>query len=84
MNYPITFILLYLVGAIIAAFGIKLYNSSRMNKSECIPPVVCLFTWFAIIAIGFVWLWDKAEHYKIFEKIDEFFNNTNKNSCLDP
>lgn len=80
MSLPLTYILFYIIGVIIAAIAIRFYNASQRYKWECIPPVVCLFAWISIFLTCVAWIWNKMEDHDVFEKIDKLFKHTDKNS----
>ena len=82
MNIYITILITYLVGVLVAAFGIRNVNSKLKFKWECIPAPLCLFSWFIVLMIyvlepiltfiGNIML--KID----FSKIDKFFKYTDK------
>jgi hypothetical protein len=70
MNIYTNTLIIYLVGVLVAAFGIRNVNSKLKFKRECIPALLCLLSWFAVLVIIML----KID----FSKIDKFFKYTDK------
>ena len=82
MNIYITVLITYLVGVLVAAFGIRKVNSKIKFKWQCIPAPLCLLSWFTVLVIyGIDPILNLIENilFKIdFSKIDKFFKYTDK------
>lgn len=70
MNIYTNTLIIYLVGVLVAAFGIRNVNSELKFKRECIPALFCLLSWFEVLVIIML----KID----FSKIDKFFKYTDK------
>ena len=71
----------YLVGVLVAAFGIRNVNSELKFKRECIPALFCLFSWFVLVIYGLDPILNLIKNilFKIdLSKIDKFFKYTDK------
>ena len=82
MNPYITAIIIYLVGVIVAAFGIRYVNSKEKHKYQCFPPHFCVLSWL-IVLILFILMptFNMCNHFldKIdYDDIEKFFKYTNK------
>lgn len=82
MNIYTNTLIIYLVGVLVAAFGIRNVNSKLKFKWECIPALLCLLSWFAVLVIYVLDpILNLIENilFKIdFSKIDKFFKYTDK------
>jgi hypothetical protein len=82
MNIYTNTLIIYLVGVLVAAFGIRNVNSKLKFKQECIPAPLCLLSWFVVLVIyGLDPILNLIENilFKIdFSKINKFFKYTDK------
>lgn len=82
MNPIITAILIYLVGVIVAAFGIRYVNSKEKHKYNCFPPHICLLSWLIVLVLCIVTPIFNICEYVItkidYKDIEKFFNCTTK------
>lgn len=82
MNIYTNTLIIYLVGVLVAAFGIRNVNSELKFKRECIPALLCLLSWFAVLVIyGIDPILNLIENIMLkidFSKINKFFKYTDK------